>query len=72
MEGGKMSVTLEDSSESVPQYIGHRDLTEDDIRYNEELDKEDAQPLAFAGRRSGAKRRNGKMRLRTTKYRRLG
>ena len=67
-----MSVTLEDSSESVPRYIGHRDLTEEDIRYNEELDKEDAQPLAFADRRIRAKRRGRKMRLRTTiKYRGL-
>ena len=36
-----MSVTLEDSANSEPRYIGHRDLTEDDIRYNAELDRED-------------------------------
>lgn len=36
-----MSVTLEDSANSKSRYIGHRDLTEDDIRYNAELDRED-------------------------------
>ena len=69
-----MSGTLEDSScYSIPRYIGHRDLTEDDIRYNEELDKEDEQPLASANRRAGAKKRNRKMRNQTAiKYRRPG
>ena len=36
-----MSVTLEDSANSKSRYIGQRDLTEDDIRYNAELDRED-------------------------------
>lgn len=34
-----MSGTLEDTANSEPRYIGHRDLTEDDIRYNAELDR---------------------------------